>query len=172
MAIDNLISVSFTDEELAQIKKAMAGIATVLNGKTVNLTPQERQQYGRIADKNKVFVDKCKAYMEQVADLVPANLDKAEFDADYKARTQIEPIYRELSRLAEKLQDTKTLLDHDNYTAAISYYRYIKYLASTSEPGTTTMYEDMRKHFQAVGKAPEGTVDTPTGSVEAPEAGI
>lgn len=148
MAIDNLISVAFTIEELAKIEEAIKSMNSVLADRVVNLTPDERRQYGRIADKNKILVDKCKAYMEQNTDTVPRGIDKAEFDRDYAARQQLERPLRQLRQLVEKLQDTKTLLDHDNYTAAIAYYRYIKYLASTNEAGTTSIYQDLRSHYQ------------------------
>ncbi|WP_229048776.1 hypothetical protein [Chryseobacterium arthrosphaerae] len=65
MALDNLISVSFTTEELSKLDQALQTIGTVLSGKTINLTPEERQQYGSIAEQNKLFVNKVKTYMEQ-----------------------------------------------------------------------------------------------------------
>ena len=50
MALDNLISVSFTDEELTKISTAIEQINTILKGKAINLTPEDRRQYGSIAD--------------------------------------------------------------------------------------------------------------------------
>ena len=61
MAIDNMISVEFTEQELTKIANALNEVMQLLSGKVVNLSPDERMQYGSIADKNKVFVDKCKA---------------------------------------------------------------------------------------------------------------
>ena len=52
MALDNLISVSFTDEELTKISTAIEQINTILKGKAINLTPEDRRQYGSIADRN------------------------------------------------------------------------------------------------------------------------
>ena len=62
MAIDNMISVEFTEQELTRLGNALNEIAQLLSGKVINLTPEERKQYGSIADKNKIFIDKCKAY--------------------------------------------------------------------------------------------------------------
>ena len=61
MAIDNMISVEFTEQELTKLASALNEVMQLLSGKVVNLSPDERMQYGSIADKNKVFVDKCKA---------------------------------------------------------------------------------------------------------------
>ena len=152
MALDNLISVSFTSEELTKISAAIEQINTVLKDKAINLTPAERRQYGSIADRNKLLVDKAKFYMEKAPHTVPKTIDKAEFDRDYAARGQVEAPLRELTMVAEKLRDTKTLLDFDNLQAALSYYRYVKYLASQNEPGTTTIYQDLKLHYPGGGK--------------------
>ncbi|WP_228432444.1 hypothetical protein [Chryseobacterium cucumeris] len=84
MALDNLISLSFTAEELTKLDQSLQTIETVLSGKTINLTPEERQQYGSIAEQNKLFVNKAKIYMEQYPQYVPNFLDKVEFDKDYQ----------------------------------------------------------------------------------------
>lgn len=152
MALDNLISVSFTSEELTKISAAIEQINTVLKDKAINLTPEDRRQYGSIADRNKLLVDKAKFYMEKAPHTVPKTIDKAEFDHDYAARGQVEAPLRELTMVAEKLRDTKTLLDYDNLQTAMAYYRYVKYLASQNEPGTTTIYQDLKLHYPGGGK--------------------
>ena len=52
-------------------------------GEYVNLTPDERQQYGSIADHNKVLVEKAKIYMDKVPQTVPQTKDRNEFCRDY-----------------------------------------------------------------------------------------
>ena len=160
MALDNLISVSFTDEELTKISTAIEQINTILKGKAINLTPEDRRQYGSIADRNKLLVDKAKFYMEKAPTTVPKTIDKAEFDRDYAARGQVETPLRELTMVAEKLRDTKTLLDYDNLQTAMAYYRYVKYLASQNEPGTTTIYQDLRQYYHG-GRKAEGKEKKP-----------
>ena len=152
MAIDNMISVDFSDQELNKIENALNEVLQVLSGKVINLTPEERKQYGSIGDKNKIFVDKCKAYMEQNIDTLPKTIDKHEFDKDYKARQQMEEPLRKLLQLAEMLSDTKILLDFDNYNGSLSYYRYVKFLATQNTPGITSIYEDLRQHFERAAK--------------------
>lgn len=154
MALDNLISLSFSNEELAALDQALQMIQTTLSGKTINLTPDERQQYGRIAEQNKLFVNKAKSYMEQYPNLVPGFLDKAEFDRDYAAREQIELRLQRLNSLNEQLSDTKALLDHDNYHNAISFYRNIKFLSEENVPGTNVVYEDMKQFFITSAQTP------------------
>lgn len=148
MALNNLWSLNFTETELTQIDQAISSLETVLQGKTVHLTPEQRQQYGRIAEQNKLFVNKAKGYMEQYPHFVPPFLDKEEFDRDHAARTQVESRIQRLASLSEQLSDTKVLLDHDNYHNAITFYRNVRYLAGENSPGTTSVYQDMQQFFK------------------------
>jgi hypothetical protein len=147
MAFENLISINFTEDELNQIDQASMLIESILLPKVINLTPEQRQQYGRIAEQNKLFVNKAKDYMEMYPQHLPPFVDKAEFDSDYTARQAIETRLMRLAGITEKLSDTKVLLDHDNYHNAITFYRNIKFMASENVPGTTQIYEGMRQFF-------------------------
>ncbi len=159
--IDNIISVSFSDEDIEKMNSAIALLNEALEGKAVNLTPEERRQYGSIADRNKILVDKAKFYMEKAPQTMPRTIDKAEFDRDYAARTLLEAPLRELTIVTEKLRDTKTLLDFDNLQSTLAYYRYVKYLASENEPGTTSIYQDMKQHYQRGGAPQPEEPETP-----------
>ncbi len=148
MALENLIGVTFSDKELHQLTHGIQAIREVLSGKTINLTPEQRGQYGRIANQNKLIVDKAKSYMEQHPDWVPRFVDKEEFDRDYETRQQIEAHVQMLENLSQQLIDTKTLLDYDNYANALSFYRAMRYLAGENEPGAKTVYKDMKVLFK------------------------
>ncbi|GET46151.1 MULTISPECIES: hypothetical protein [Capnocytophaga] len=165
MALDNVISVEFSSEELKKINDALATIEQVMKDKSVNLTPDERQQYGRIADRNKLLVDKCKVYMELNPQSLPPTLNKEEFDRDYQARTQIDPIMKRIAVLQTIFSDMKTLLDFDNFNASVSYYRYVKYLSMQNAPGMTAIYGDLKMHYQtrpATNPASKSVPETPT----------
>ena len=154
MALENLITVAFTEAELAQLDQAISSIETVLQGKTINLTPEQRQQYGSIAEQNKLFVNKAKGYIEQYPQFVPPFLDKAEYDRDYAARQQLESRMQRLSSVTEQLSDTKILLDFDNYHNSITFYRNMKYLSGENVPGTNVIYDDMKQFFVTTGTTP------------------
>ncbi len=148
MALENLISLSFDQEELTNLDTHITGIRNILRAKMVNLTPDERKQYGRIANQNKLLVDKAKIYMEQHPQFIPNFLDKEEFDRDYAARQQLEERAKLLENIVQQLIDTKTLLDHDNYNNTLSFYRMVRYLASENEVGAKAVYEDMKTLFK------------------------
>ena len=153
MAFENLIQLSFTAEELKKIDDSLAEIEKVLKGKTHNLTPEERKQYGSIAEQNKLFVNKAKLYMEQYPDYVPRYIDKAEFDKDYTAREVLESCMVRLKGITEQVEDTKKLLDFDNYQAALSFYR-LTFLETSGENhneirGGNNYHKNISKYLQA-----------------------
>lgn len=147
MSKNDLISVEFSTEDLKKIDDALKTISEVLKGKTRNLTPEERKQFGRIAEQNKLFVEKSKSLMEQFPQYIPVFMDKAEFDKDFAARKAIENRLQLLDSLTEQLSDTKILLDNDNYTAALTFYRNIHYLSKEDVPGTTSIAKDLGQFF-------------------------
>ena len=163
MALNKLLSVTFTQAELTQIDDALTAIENVLQGKTIHLTPEQRQTYGRIAEQNKLFVNKAKGYMEQYPQYVPNFIDKAEFDRDYTTRGQLETRFQRLSSVNEQLSDTKILLDHDNYHNSITFYRNIKYLSGENVPGTTFLHQDMQQFFI---NPTTGTITEPTNKTD------
>ncbi len=147
MSKSNLVSVSFTAEELSTLDNALSQIKQVLNGKTVNLTPDEKQLYGKVSEENKLIINKVADVEANYPEHHPPFLDKAEFDRDFKTRTEIESRIAKMQSMLEELTDTKTLLDNDNYTYSIAYYRYIKMLSGQDVPGTTSIYEDLKKVY-------------------------
>lgn len=101
--------------------------------------------------------------MEQYPQHIPNFLDKAEYDRDFKARTQIETRLQRLQTITEQLSDTKVLLDHDNYFNSLSFYRHIKFLSRENIPGIKTIFEALKQFFRGgrSKKDPE-TPATPT----------
>ncbi len=143
----NLISVSMSKEDLQKLDEAIQTIETVITGKTRNLSEEERRQFGRIAEQNKLFVNKAKDYMEEYPQHIPAFLDKQEFDRDFEARKVIEKRLIRLEGITEQLSDTKILLDNDNYTNALTFYRNIRFLSGEDVPGTTSIAKDLSQFF-------------------------
>ena len=147
MSLKNLISVGFTQEEIDQINQHLAGIQELIKGKVINLSPEERQQYGRINNRTENWIVKVDSHMKQKPELVPFYIDKEEFDKDQEARNNMKPILNSIASIQESLEDTSKLLSHDIYNTAIAYYRNIKVISQQDVPGTTTIYEDLKSQF-------------------------
>ncbi|MCG8410300.1 MAG: hypothetical protein MI739_03340 [Bacteroidales bacterium] len=141
------ISTAFTTEEEEQINQALTSIEQVLKGKVINLTPDEKQQYGRLGNKTQNWINKIDNYMVQKPELVPFYIKKDEFDKDMSARDTIIPILKRINGIQESLDDTSKLLSNDIYNTAIAYYRSIKIVALQNIPGTTSIYQDLATQF-------------------------
>lgn len=137
----------FTQEEIDQINQHLAGIQELIKGKVINLSPEERQQYGRINNRTENWIVKVDSHMKQKPELVPFYIDKEEFDKDQEARNNMKPILNSIASIQESLEDTSKLLSHDIYNTAIAYYRNIKVISQQDVPGTTTIYEDLKSQF-------------------------
>lgn len=154
MAHENLISVSFTDQEIKTIKDAITSIAGVLKGKTISLTPQERKQYGRVKYEKEVWVDKVKIQMDNNPSLIPNYIDKSEFDKDYTAHKQLNELIQLLQQQLDQMEDTNTLIGADLDISSLMFYRILKTYAKENVAGARTIYEDLKQQYPAAKKKP------------------
>ncbi len=147
MAFNDLITNQFNARDWAGLDAALTSIETILAGKVVNLTPDERRQYGCVNETNKLFINKVKDYLISNPSLAPPVMNQAEFENDYIARTEIDTRLRRFNIINEMLDDTQTAFDWDNYHAALTFYNYIKFQSHENVPGTTVVYSDLHQFF-------------------------
>ena len=147
MPIVNLSSVTFTDPEVANVNVAIAKLKEIIAPKATNLTTKERQQYGSIAEQNKLLVQKIMAYAESNAEIVPAHTDFAELNRDNTARNQLEKWETALHLLLNNIENTKTLLDFDVYQSCLTIYRNVRYMAGEDIAGMSAIYADLQQFF-------------------------
>jgi hypothetical protein len=157
MALDNLITVVFTEEEIAKIDSAMSAIETVLEGKVVNLTPKQRQTYGRVAYETEFWVDKTFDYMQQDPKLVPLFINMEEHTADIVAHRALNPRIARLNGILQSLKDTNRLLGSDLYSNSLAYYRNLREAAKVNAVGASTKYSDLKQQFPRTKKASKST---------------
>lgn len=163
MALDNLISISFTAAELTAIDDALTAIEGAIAGKMVNLTAEERRQYGRIGNKTENWVVKNKGYMDLNPTLIPAYLNKAEFDMDLKTRNAIAPRLLRVSGIYESLDDTQKLISTDIYNSCLAFYNNLKLASKQNVPGSSVIFADLKAQFPGPGAgSATGPVPTPT----------
>ncbi|MFA7360635.1 MAG: hypothetical protein WC139_06320 [Candidatus Kapaibacterium sp.] len=53
MALDNLISITFDPSNIDEIRHAFDNIKHQLEGKVINLTPEERRRFARVSYETK-----------------------------------------------------------------------------------------------------------------------
>ena len=151
MPLKDLIQNQLSVGDLDNINKALDNIQSIIAGKMVNLTPDERQKYGSINEQNKLMVNKVNDVHYSHPQFDSAKVDWAQFSADFAIRGTLEKIISRLQSLSEQFDDTKILHDNDNYQQGLAQYSYISYLSDQNEPGITTVKEDIAQFFNRTG---------------------
>jgi len=164
MSLDNLISIDLSDEEVKTIKDSLTAIEAILKGKTVNLTPEDRQTYGRLGNRTENWISKVMDYLDERPELTPMYINVPEFKKDYHVRKKLLPIMNSIASLSESIDDTTVLLGNDIYNYALAYYRNIKLVSRENVPGTTEVYTDLATQYPNRRSAvPEETDTSDTG---------
>ena len=145
--MENLISVEFTPAETAQINAALDTIKGIIINKVINLTPEQRQEFGKVGNERANFIVKSLGYMLQRPDLVPNYIDIAEFQKDVNARQAIIPLLNRVTEIQEMFNDTNLLLGADVFNTAIAFYRNVKIASQQNVPGSTNIYQDLQYDF-------------------------
>ena len=146
-----MIQNQLTTTDIDNINRAIDTIQSIIAGKMVNLTPNERQKYGSINAQNKLMVNKVNEIHNNYPQYDSARIDWAVFSADFALRGMLEKLISHLNSIVEQLNNTKILYDNDNYQQALAQYSYISYLANQNEPGVTSIKEEIAQFFNRTG---------------------
>lgn len=163
MALENLISVEFTQQELEKFDQLLSEMENLVKPKFISLTSEQRKEYARLGTKTEDWVVRVKGYLNQYPDLVLKHIDVEEFNKDFAARQALLPRLRRLRALESRIDDTALALGSDLHGTAITYYKGIKASAETNAPNAQTIYNDLKQQFpgRPNAKKPEATENTP-----------
>lgn len=151
MALENLISVTFTEAELKQMDDAFTVIEGILKGKVINLSPKQRQQHGRVKYEMEVWVGKAVGYADKNPTLLPSYIDKSELTADFTTHGQLNPRIDRLETILQGMLDTNLLLGTDLYNNLIAFYRTLREASKSNAPGASSIYKDLKQQFPGGG---------------------
>lgn len=157
MPFSNLIQKHFDTAEMQTAYDLVKQLRVILTAKSHNLSPEERQKYGSIHEKNKLFVGKTMEYNETQNHLSSPDVDWDEMQKDWEDRKFLEQIVRMMNEASEIATDTRTLHDFDLYQNALTDYDFIKYKKDIDTgSGFETKYTDL-KQFMPTGGKPSGS---------------
>lgn len=147
MALTNMNSKHFTAEEKTTILDSLNALEEALATSLVNLTAQERQQFGSVNEQNKLIINKVRDYRSSKPELSSPDIDWTEFENDYQSREFIQDINQRLQALYEGLQSAKILHDFDNYQAALTDYGYTQYKKGSGATGYDSKITELKQFF-------------------------
>lgn len=138
-------------ENMTALDDAIGALDTAFKAFAKNLTPEERQRYGSIAEKNKLFVNKVWDYRQTQPELSSPDVNWVEFEADYSDRSFIETRVNRISSIINQMENTKILHDWDNYQNSLTDYAYTQYKADTEAGGFEIKRRELRQFFPNTG---------------------
>lgn len=127
MPAQNLAKMHMTPAEMAQADSLINQLQALYAPYLRNLSPEENKRYGRIKEKNKLFVNKVMEYHQTQPALQSNDVDWPEFERDFDQRKHYESSVMKLESLAKAMTETRRLHDHDNYVNAKVDYQHAQY---------------------------------------------
>lgn len=153
----NLISVSLTDADYAEIDAALDVLDSQF-GKLINLSANERRGLSKMGDKSEAFCRQALRVLDQNRHVLPPSLDLAEAQRDLLQMDALRQRAVRLQGLQGRMDDTLTALGSDVMSASLEGYALLRVVGEGS--GLETLRQGMSARFSR--RAP--TVREGTGS--------
>ncbi|NJA06821.1 hypothetical protein HC024_13980 [Methylococcaceae bacterium WWC4] len=146
----NLISISFTDNALAEIDAALSVLENHFSG-FLSLSPDERRNLAKMGDKTEAFCRQTLIVSSQNRQSLPPSLDMGEAVADLTALDQLRPRLHRLRELMTRGDDTDMALGSDIYSFCLDAYASLKIAGKGA--ALETLREAMSVRFNRGAKA-------------------
>ena len=147
MSVNNLNNHHLTEPEINAILNALNDLERAMEPLNINLTPEDRNKYGRVDEQNKLFINKIHDFATQQPNLRTMDVDWDEFEKDFKSRAVLENIISRLNNLSIRANNSKIFHDFDNYQDALADYAYTQFRANSKMVGFEDKYNELRQFF-------------------------
>jgi hypothetical protein len=147
MSVNNLNNHHLTEPEINAILNALNDLERAMEPLNINLTPEDRNKYGRVDEQNKLFINKVHDFATQQTNLRTMDVDWDEFEKDFKSRAVLENIISRLNNLSIRANNSKIFHDFDNYQDALADYAYTQFRANSKMVGFEDKYNELRQFF-------------------------
>jgi hypothetical protein len=152
----NLISLSFSDEELSILDEALNVVETRLSG-LLSLQATQRRKLMKMGEKSEMFCRQTLVLLAQNPQIVPSSLGLADAEADVIALDLLRPRLHRLKRLVERGEDSEMALGSDIITTALEGYNLLK--VSGKKQGLDRLRRELSSRFS---KSPRAVEPIPT----------
>ncbi|TXI49877.1 MAG: hypothetical protein E6Q50_06035 [Lysobacter sp.] len=150
----NLLSLQFSDQQLAAIDAALTSLESALAG-LIALTPDQRRAMTKMGPKSEAFCRQTLTVLSQNPQVIPPSVNLAEAQADLAALDALRPRLARLERLTERAGDTDAALGGDVMSFALEGYALLKFAGKNQ--GLEGLRKELSARFaRSSGKA-EGT---------------
>jgi len=147
MPQQNMFSLNISQQDIAEINKAIATLKAKLMPALKAVKSEEKSELPKMGDKTYSFVTKALEYCEANPELVPPFLDTDEFKRDLKSIEMLRSFYSPIEQVAEMLSDSMTLAGSDAYSAALMFYGSVKSAKKSNVAKAGTIFDDLSSKF-------------------------
>ena len=145
----NLISLTLTEADYAEIDSALATLDAKLSG-LISLDTDERRAISKMGEKSEAFCRRTLVVMSENPDLIPVGVDLAEALRDMAQLDALRPRATRLRKLLGRIDDSEMALGSDMMVTSLEGYALLKVLGKGS--GLDALRRDMASRFSR--KAP------------------
>ena len=148
MPNNNLGAIHIAQPEVDRFDEQLNNMLALLMEITGDgLSPEERQRYGSINEKNKGVANAVQDFSATQPDLRSPDVNWVEFEADYSDRKFADTRADKVDTVKRLLTDFKIKHDYDNYRAARIDYDYTEYRANAGDSRFIEKYEHLKQFF-------------------------
>ena len=140
------------------IKAAFQEGMDLLEPKTVVITAAERQQYGRINEKNKLKVNKVRELSQGFPALRAPGADYVELEKSHASRLVLEDLETFLVNALNRVRGTLALQESNTMNVVGKDYRHTRNQAEEGTPGFEAKFNDMRELWDTGGEVADDDV--------------
>lgn len=121
----NLIFLTFSDEQLAAVDQALASLEAAFAG-LIALDIETRKGLSRMGPKSEQFCRQTLGVLTQNPQVVPPSIGLAEAVADLETLDRLRPRLHRLRKLVERADDSEVALGSDVMSLALEGYALLK----------------------------------------------
>ena len=143
----NLVSFAMTEETFADLKLKLGEIEQKVEEFALELHITDKTSVQTMGNRSIPFTEYAYMMANERKDLVPAYLDVEEFNKDITLFKQARELLQTVEIIRERLVDTTTAAGADAFCTARKFYSSIKSAVKSEIPGSTVIYDEMKKRF-------------------------
>ncbi|RAI83871.1 hypothetical protein [Algoriphagus yeomjeoni] len=146
--MENKVSIEISPADLLAIKVALAVLQAKLGPLLIALTDEERRSLFKMGEASRPFVEKVLEYVVSNPEFLPPFTDVAEMQKDWKAISDLIPIFNGLSQLCSNLDDTLMEAGSEVMVPSAAYYKSAQMAAKLGVPSAKPVVADLRVRWE------------------------
>lgn len=145
--MENRIAFSLTEAEKTQLLQHLQAIVQIIQPQSVVLSAEDISGLAKMADGNLPFTEKAISYMATAPQFKPNFVNTSDAEIDLEAYKISKQFLTYALQVSKSIGDISLLSGSEAYSAALAYYKNVKFYADAKQPGAKEIYEELSKRF-------------------------